>query len=78
MGDEQIGDAPFPLDALQQVDDLCLDGYIQRRDRLIADDELGVKGQGTGNGDTLTLSAGELMRVPAYIDYLFLHPQKRG
>lgn len=39
----------------------------QRRDRLIADDELGIKGQGTGNGDTLALSAGELVRIPAYM-----------
>ena len=40
MGDEQIGQAQLLLQVLQQVDDLALDGDIERRYRLVADDDV--------------------------------------
>ena len=63
VGDEKIRQVALFLQGFQQVDDLRLNGDVQRGDRLIADDELGVQGQRTGNADTLALAAGELMRV---------------
>ena len=61
VGDEQIGRAGLLLDILHQVDYLCLNGHIQRRDALVRDDELGVHDEGAGNAHALTLTAGELV-----------------
>lgn len=54
--DEKIRQVALFLQGFQQVDDLRLNGDVQRGDRLIADDELGVQGQRTGNADTLALA----------------------
>ena len=40
-----------------------LNGHIQRGNRLVADDELGLHGQGAGDADALALSAGEFVRI---------------
>ena len=42
MGDEQIGCAGFFLQILHQVHHLGLDGYVQRTDALVRDDQLRV------------------------------------
>jgi hypothetical protein len=39
MRDEEIGDAKLFLDIIEKVDDLGLDGNVQSRNRLVADDE---------------------------------------
>ncbi len=39
---EHIGESPFLLQVLQQVQDLGLNGHIQRGHRLVADDKLRV------------------------------------
>jgi hypothetical protein len=67
MGDEQVGEPELVLEALEQVDDLGLDGDIQRRDRLVADDDLRSEGQATGDADALALAAGELVRVASQV-----------
>jgi hypothetical protein len=41
VADEQIGQPELALQVLHQVDDLRLDRDVQRRDRLVADDEFG-------------------------------------
>ena len=51
------------LQVLQQVDDLRLDRDVQRRDRLVADDEVRVQRERAGDADPLALAAGELVRV---------------
>ena len=51
------------LQIVQQVDDLRLNGHVQRGNRLVADDELGVERQGACDADALALSAGELVRI---------------
>ena len=51
------------LQLLQQVEHLCLNGDVQRGNRLVTDDELGVQGQGTGDADTLAAAAVQLMGV---------------
>ena len=57
MGDEHVGQAHLLLQVFHQVQDLCLDGHVQRRYRLVAHDELRVHRQGAGNADSLALSS---------------------
>ncbi len=64
VGDEQIRDAQLVLQLLKHIDDLRLNRHIQRRNRLVADDELRVHRECPGNADALPLAAGELMRIP--------------
>ena len=63
MCDEQIGQSQFLLQFIKHVDNLRLDGNIQRRYRLVADDEFGIDSQRSCNTDTLSLSAGKLMHI---------------
>ena len=63
VSDEKVGQPQGRLELLQQVDDLGLDRDVQRADRLVADDEIGLAGQRPGNGNTLALAAGKLMGV---------------
>ena len=60
---EEIGQPQLVLQVLEEVDDLRLDGDVQGGDRLVADDELRVRGQGARDADALPLSAGELVRI---------------
>ena len=61
VGDEQIGQPPLPLQTDEQVDDLSLNGNIQRGDRLIAYDKFRIHRQSPGNAYPLPLPAGKLM-----------------
>ena len=63
MGNEQIGEAEALLQILQQVDDLRLDRDVERRHRLVADDQVGIDGEGAGDADALALPARELVRI---------------
>ena len=63
MGDEQVGDAELALQVLQQVDDLGLHRDIQRRHRLVADDQPRFASQRTRDAYALALAARELVRV---------------
>jgi hypothetical protein len=67
---EVVGDqdhrGPRPLLQLQhQVEDLRLDGDVERGRRLVGDQELGVAGQGHGDHHPLAHAARELVRVVA-------------
>ena len=73
VGDKQVGDPGILLDFLQQVDDLGLDGDVQSRDGLVADDEFRIQGQGAGDADPLALAAGEFMGVPPDVVRLEAH-----
>ena len=63
VGDEQVGDAEVALQLDEQLEDLGLHGDVERRDRLVADDELGLDRQRAGDGDALALAAGQLGRL---------------
>src|SRR5581483_9223597 len=65
VGDEQIGDAEFLLQILQQIDDLGLDRDVERGDRLVADDQLGLDRERARNADALALAAGKFVRIAA-------------
>ena len=51
------------LKIFQKVNDLCLNGHIERRNRLIAHNKLRLQRKSGCNADTLTLSAGKLMGI---------------
>ena len=58
VGDEQVGETELVLQLLEQVDDLRLDGDVEGGDRLVADYELRLDGEGSRDDDTLQLAAG--------------------
>ena len=61
VADEQQREAEPALQVLEQVDDLRLDRHVERRHRLVADDEVGLGGERAGDADALALAAGELV-----------------
>jgi len=65
--DEQHRQIELAAQAQEQVDDLRLDRNVERGDRLVADEEVGLHGERAGDGDPLALPAGELVRIAADI-----------
>ena len=63
MGDDHHGDAQLLVDVLDEGQDGVGRIGVQRTGGLIAEQDFGVGGQRTGNGDALFLAAGELGRV---------------
>ena len=63
VGDEDEGDAEVAAQVGEELDDLGLDRDVEGGDGLVGDDELGLQGEGAGDGDALALAAGELVRV---------------
>ena len=61
--DKQIGQSSLLLQIAKQVDDLCLNRHVQCRYRLITHDEFRIQRKCTCDTDSLSLSAGELMRI---------------
>ena len=51
----------------EQVDDLRLDRHVERRDRLVADDEPRLDRERARDADPLALAAGELVRIAARV-----------
>ena len=47
----------------QEIEDLALDGDIQRRDRLVRDEQPRLRSQRPGNRDPLPLPTGELKTI---------------
>src|SRR5690606_16387091 len=60
--DEQVGELHPLLQASEQVDDLHPYRYVERGDRLVADDDIRLRCERTRDHDALPLSARELMR----------------
>ena len=60
--DEQVGQAEPLLQVEQQVDDLRLHRDVERRDRLVGDDEARVERQRARDADALALAAAEGVR----------------
>jgi hypothetical protein len=63
VGDEQQRHAVARLQRLQELQDLRLDGDVERRRRLVGDQEVGLVGQRHGDHHALALAARELMRI---------------
>ena len=47
----------------EQIDDLRLNGNVERRDRFVRDDQFRLDREGAGNGDALALAAGKFVRI---------------
>ena len=60
--DPQHGHVHLVLQALQQLEDLRLDGDVERGGRLVGDQQVGLVGERHGDHDALALAARELMR----------------
>lgn len=63
VGDEEDRHLSLLLQIPEQAQDLGLHRYIQGGSRLISNQQLGVRGDGTGDGRPLDLAAGELMGI---------------
>ena len=61
--DEQVREPQPLLEVHQQSQDLGLDGDVERGDRLVEHDQLGLRRERTGDRDALSLAARELMGV---------------
>ena len=63
VADEQAGEAVAPLQFRKERENLGADRDVERRDRLVGDQELRASGNGAGDRDALTLPAGKLVRI---------------
>ncbi len=63
VGDEEVAHAAFLLEVQEEVEDLSLDRDVEGGDGLVADDELGLQGQGPCDADALELAARERGRA---------------
>src|SRR5215471_11631856 len=65
--DEEIGQPELLLQVFQQIDDLRLDRYVERRDGLVAHDQLRRYGEGARDADALPLPARKFVRVTVHM-----------
>ena len=65
VGDEQHRHAHLALQLLQQLEDLRLDGDVERRRRLVGDQQVRLVGERHGDHHALALAARKLMREGA-------------
>ena len=63
VGDEQQRDAEPVLDFVEQFQHLRLHRDVERRDRFVRDQHVGIERQRARNRDALALAAGELVRI---------------
>ena len=59
-------EAELALQLVEELEDLRLHRHVERRDRLVADEHLGVERDATGDADALTLPARQ--SEPAFAD----------
>ena len=65
--DEDVRQRELVLQVVEQVDDLRLDRHVERRDRLVGDDQARVERERARDADALPLAAGELVRVAVVV-----------
>jgi hypothetical protein len=63
MGDQHDAGAALGDQLFHQVEDLRLDGHVQRRGRLVGDQDVGPADQRDGDHDALAHAAGQLERI---------------
>jgi hypothetical protein len=61
--DEEIRETTLPLQGAEECEDLVLHRDIECGHRFVANHEVGLDGKRACDGDPLSLSAGELLRV---------------
>ena len=62
---KKAGEMQLLLQLAQQIQNLGLNGHIQRADGFITDKESGIQRQRLGNPDPLSLSPGKFMGIPS-------------
>src|SRR6516164_7225441 len=67
VSNEEISEREFLLQILQEIDDLGLDRNVERGDRLVADDQLGLDRKRPRNADALALAARKLVRIADHV-----------
>ena len=65
--DEDVGEVELALEVLEQVEDLRLHRDVERRHRLVADDQLRLQRERARDADPLALAARELVRVAVVV-----------
>ncbi len=63
MGDEENRQPELAVDVEQQVEDRLGRLWVERARRLVAEQDVRLVREGTGDGDTLLLSARQLLRI---------------
>ena len=63
MGDEQRTRSGFPQDPDDLLAKRDTKAGVERRERLVEQDDLGLRCQGAGEGHSLTLATGELVGI---------------
>src|SRR5258708_7553077 len=63
VADQDAAQPAPPAQLAQQVEDLGLNRHVERRGRLVEQEQTRFENEGAGDGDALTLAAGKLMRV---------------
>ena len=59
VADEDIGELKLVLQVGQQIEDLRLDREIERRHRLVENEQRGIEHERAGDGDALALAPRE-------------------
>ena len=62
--DEEVGDPALLLEVLEQVQHLGPHRHVERGDRFVADDHLGLQGECPRDRDALELATRQLRREP--------------
>ena len=62
VGDDQVGEPEPLLEVGEQVEHLRLHRHVERRHRLVGDQQVRLEREGARDADALALTAGELVR----------------
>ena len=65
MRDEDVGEAELVLEIEQQIEHLRLDRLVERRHRLVEDQQPRLEREPARDVDALALAAGNLVRIAA-------------
>ena len=77
VGDEQHGRSALPAKPPEQFKDLFLYRQVQRRSRLVGEQQTGAGCHGSGDHYPLFLAAGKFMRIGAKDALWVLQPDAR-
>ena len=61
--DKEVSEPQFVLQIRQQIQNLCLNRHVERRNGLVGHHQLRAEHEGAGDGNALALAAGEHVRV---------------
>src|SRR5688572_1905549 len=77
VADEEVGEAEIAAQLHEEIEDLRLDGDVERGDRLVANQKLGLDGERARYADAAALPAGELVRIARLVARIEPAAQKK-